>query len=138
MDLNNVKPSLPILSSSRTLDLCQCTGYHLRRLERMLRLFVEQDLSYDFHKRNVIPVYDTYLCDVLLINDRNHVLRLHEDQLDCWYTCPECHYAGFWEDFKHHSKKPECDKYKKDTQVRRDIPPVVLEAKQERAKVVQH
>ncbi len=101
------------MNETTTTDLSKFGHQELMELELLLKASREQGLPEDFDNDEVIPMFNMNSGSVFLTNSNYQVAMMNGDDLESFYTCPECGHEGFKEDMAHDGDK-ECRKYLKE------------------------
>lgn len=96
-----------------TTDLSKFGSREREMAEELLREWREQGLPKDFNDDEVTVMMNTNSGNVFLTNSDFQVAMMNGDDLESFYTCPECGHEGFKEDMEHDGDR-ECRRYLKE------------------------
>lgn len=89
-------------------------GYRERALAaKLLEASTDHGFPEDFDGRGVTIMMNTHSGYVFFTNEDFDVAMMNGDELESFYTCPECGHEGFAEDMEH-SNGAECSRYLRD------------------------
>lgn len=78
-----------------TTDLSKFGYRELTLLKELLSAMIEKGLPSDFESDGVHPMFNTNSGNVFLTNDEYQVAMMNGDDLESFYSCPECGHEGF-------------------------------------------
>ncbi len=94
-------------------DLSQF-GYRERKMAAELLTASCNGLPDDFSGDGMTVAMNVNSGYVFLTNADYQVAMMNGDNLESWYTCPECGHEGFKEDMEHGDDDAECRRYLND------------------------
>lgn len=98
-----------------TTDLSKF-GHRERELaEELLRAWREGGLPSDFNDDGVTVMMNTQSGNVFLTNSDYQVAMMNGDDLESFYSCPECGHEGFIDEMEHEGNAG-CRRYLRDIQ----------------------
>lgn len=97
-----------------TTDLSEYGYSELMELELTLKAWRQYGLPKDFNNDEVVPMFNKNSGYVFLTNSDYEVAMLNGDQLESFYSCPECGHEVFLDDMEHGEKDSECKEYLKE------------------------
>lgn len=84
-----------------TTNLAEFGQREREELEFLLHVWNEQGLPRDFNDDEVVPMFNKNSGNVFLTNSDYQVAMLNGNNLESFYSCPECGHEGFLEDMYH-------------------------------------
>lgn len=81
-----------------TTDLADFGSREHEELIKILVAWRENGLPDDFDHHDVKPMMNRNSGEVFLTNSEYQVAMRADDNLESWYTCPNCGHEGFKED----------------------------------------
>lgn len=69
-------------------------------LRDILNAMLEHGLPADFEREGMIPMFNKNSGNVFLTNDDCQVAMMNGENLESFYSCPECGYEGFMTDME--------------------------------------
>jgi len=97
-----------------TADLSNYGSRERRLLVELLTAWNEQGLPEDFDMDEVVPMFNQDSGYVFLTNSNFEVAMMNGDDLEFWYSCPQCGHEGFKEDMEHNEDDADCAEYLKE------------------------
>ena len=86
-----------------TTDLSEFGYREIDMAQELLVAWVEQGLPEYFYNDGVMVMMNKFSGNVFLTNSDFQVAMMNNDRLELFYSCPECGFEGFKEEFD------ECD-----------------------------
>lgn len=83
-----------------TTDLAKFGWREKRMAAELLTAMCDQGLPDDFYDDEVTIMFNTHSGNVFVTNSEFQVAMMNGDDLEMWYTCPECGEEGFLEDIE--------------------------------------
>lgn len=104
------------MNTITTTDLSKFGSRERLMVEELLKAWREQGLPDDFNDDEVVPMMNANSGNVFLTNADYQVAMMNGDDLESFYTCPECGHEGFKDEMAHDGNSG-CEEYLKDINV---------------------
>lgn len=107
------------MENTTTTDLSEFGFRELNELSILIKAMVTQGLPRDFNSDGVVPMFNKNSGNVFLTNSEYQVAMMNGNNLESFYSCPECGHEGFLEDMFHlnaDNQNQECKEYVKSIQ----------------------
>ena len=101
-----------------TTDLSKFGSRERRMVEELLSAWRRHGLPDDFQDDEVVPMMNTQSGNVFLTNSGFEVAMMNGDDLESFYSCPQCGHEGFKDEMEHEGG-PECRRYLRDIGVKK-------------------
>jgi hypothetical protein len=97
-----------------TTDLSKFGKIELTELAVLIKAMDQQGLPDDFNNDEVTPMFNTNSGNVFLTNSDFQVAMMNGDDLESFYSCPNCGHEGFKDEMDHNADDKDCQEYLKD------------------------
>lgn len=103
---------------STTTDISKFGVRERSMLKDLLVAWNNQGLPADFNENEVVPMFNMDSGNVFLTNSDYQVAMMNGDDLESFYSCPNCGHEGFKKDMAHGEDDKDCKQYLKDIEVK--------------------
>jgi hypothetical protein len=103
------------MKNATTTDLSNFGYRELKITRDLLDAMITDGLPENFHEKGLTTMFNRNSGFVFLTNDDFQVAMMNGENLEMYYTCPECGEKGFKEDLEKSLNKC-CEEYLKELQ----------------------
>jgi hypothetical protein len=103
------------MSNENTQDLSKFGYIELHEAGRLLSAFKDKqhDKTRFLSSDGVAVEFNTNSGNVFLVDSNYNVAMMNGDDLEDFFSCPQCGYEGFGEDMQHNEDNKDCQEYLK-------------------------
>ena len=93
-----------------TTDLSKFGYREWEMMRDILNAMIDKGLPHDFDGDGMVVMFNKNSGNVFLTNDMHQVAMMEDDELQSFYSCPECGHEGFFHEMDNEGK-PCCSEY---------------------------
>jgi hypothetical protein len=90
---------------SITTDISKFGHRELEMLRDIMNAWLDKGLPHDFTPVEVVPMFNMNSGCVFLTNEDHQVCMVEDDELQSFYSCPECGHEGFFHEMDNEGKQ---------------------------------
>lgn len=90
---------------STTTDLSKFGHREWEMLRDILNAMVDKGVPHDFDGDGMVPMFNMNSGEVFLTNDNHQVAMMSGEDLESFYSCPECGHEGFFYEMDNEGKE---------------------------------
>ena len=112
-----------------TTDLSKFGFREIKMASELLNAWIKNGLPEDFENNEVTVMMNTNSGFVFLTNSEYQVAMMNGDNLESFYSCPNCGHEGFKEDMEHGEGDIDCEDFLRQIGVMEEVEEAQEEAK---------